>query len=300
MELRHLRYFVAVAEEQNVTRAAARLNVSQPPLSRQIRDLEEELGVELLARRANSMQLTEAGRIFLGEARAVLERAAEAVQAVRTAGAGGELNLGYSPSPTATILPEVLRAFRARAPRVRVNLHDLKPLATLAGLRDGSLQAALMVDPGRHLRPGLEFLPLIALPVVVAVSPRHPLAGRKRVGLDEIVTEPIVAYSRRDYPDYHEVLQRVVGAAHARRLNIVEECDGGMSLAAAVAAGRGVAFSASLAHLAGNRLRYLAIAPPLAPTRVGVVFKRTRELPPLVSQFVEVARAQAVVEPGSA
>jgi DNA-binding transcriptional LysR family regulator len=295
MELRHLRYFVAVAEEQNVTRAAARLNVSQPPLSRQIRDLEEELGVQLLERAANSMQLTEAGRVFLAEARAVLQRAAEAVSAAQAAAAGdvGELHIGYSPSPTATVLPEVLRAFRKCAPRVRVNLHDLKPLATLAGLRDGSLDVAMMVDPGRQLGPGQEFHPLISLPLLVAVSPHHALGERKSVRLEEVLAEPIVAYSRQDYPDYHEALRNALGAARARRLNIVEECDGGMSLAAAVTAGRGVAFSASLVNLAGNRLRYLRIEPPLPATRVGVAFQSDR-LTPLARQFVAVARDPSV------
>lgn len=296
MELRHLRYFVAVAEEENVTRAAARLNVSQPPLSRQIRDLEEELGVELLERRANSLQLTEAGRVFLTEARAVLQRATEAVSAVRAAAAGdiGEMHVGYSPSPTANILPEVLRAFRKGAPRVRVHLHDLKPLAMLAGLRDGSLQAAMMVDPGRQLGRGLEFVPLISLPLMLVVSPLHALGDRKTVSLEEVLAEPIVTYSRRDYPDYHEALKAGLGPARARRLRIVEECDGGMSLAAAVTAGRGVAFSATLAHLAGSRLRYLSIKPSLPATRVGVAFLSER-LPPLAQQFVAVARELAAV-----
>lgn len=294
MELRHLRYFVAVAEEENVTRAAARLNVSQPPLSRQIRDLEEELGVKLLERGANSLQLTEAGRVFLGEARAVLQRAAEAANAARAAGDIGELHIGYSPSPTATILPEVLRAFRKRAPRVRAHLRDLKPLAMLAGLRDGSLQVAMMVNPGRQLGPGLEFVPLISLPLMLVVSPLHAMGERKTVTLEEVLEEPIVAYSRRDYPDYHEALRNALGAARARRLKIVEECDGGMSLAAAVTAGRGVAFSATLAHLAGSRLRYLAIKPALPPTHVGVAFLSER-LPPLAQQFVAVARELAAV-----
>src|SRR5262252_5778937 len=107
MELRHLRYFVAVAEEQSVTRAAARLHVSQPPLSRQIRDLEDELDVALFDHGAKSVRLTEAGKVFLSEARAILRRAGEAVETVKAVANGhrGEIHVGYAPSLTVEILP---------------------------------------------------------------------------------------------------------------------------------------------------------------------------------------------------
>src|SRR6266852_6333366 len=107
MELRHLRYFAAVAEEENVTRAAARLRVSQPSLSRQIRDLEDELGVALFNHGAKAMRLTEAGRVFLNEARAVVERANEAVHLVKAVAGGkrGEIHVGYVSALTTEILP---------------------------------------------------------------------------------------------------------------------------------------------------------------------------------------------------
>src|SRR5215471_11845588 len=126
MELRHLRYFVAAAEAQNVSRAALKLHVSQPALSRQIRDLEEELGFPLFQRSAKSVRLTDAGTMFLKEARAVVQRAADAVAAARAVAAGGqsEIHVGYAPSLTARILPPTLRAFQAEFPKVRVKLHD--------------------------------------------------------------------------------------------------------------------------------------------------------------------------------
>ena len=136
MELRHLRYFVAVAEEQNVSRAAKRLHVSQPPLSRQIRDLEDELGVALFDRGAKAFRLTDAGRVFLTEARAILQGAEGAVQMVKDVAGGkrGEINVGYAPSLMVKLLPRALRCFRKSNPGVRVRLHDLSTQEMLRGL----------------------------------------------------------------------------------------------------------------------------------------------------------------------
>ena len=127
MELRHLRYFTAVGSLENISRAAARLPVSQPALSRQIRDLEDELGFPLLQRTARSVQLTEAGRVFFDEAKAVLARVDQAVAAARVAaaGQGAELHIGYAQTPTLGLLPQALRLFQERHPGVRVRLHDL-------------------------------------------------------------------------------------------------------------------------------------------------------------------------------
>src|SRR5260370_6479003 len=124
VELRHLRYFVAVAEMENVSRAALKLHVSQPALSRQIRDLEDELGFSLLERTAKSVRLTDAGRAFLDNARALLQNADEAVTKARAVASAEptELHVGYSPTPTAEILPKILRAFQRAMPNVHVKL----------------------------------------------------------------------------------------------------------------------------------------------------------------------------------
>src|SRR6266566_8568199 len=145
MDLRHLGYFVAVAEEQNITRAALRLHVSQPPLSRQIRKLEDDLGIALFDRGAKAVRLTDAGRVFLTEARIVLQRAEDAVQMARAVAGGkrGGIHVGYAPSLTVELLPRALRYFRESNPDVRVQLHDLSTQEMLDGLREGRLHAAL-------------------------------------------------------------------------------------------------------------------------------------------------------------
>src|SRR5262245_15574882 len=235
MELRHLRYFVAVAETENVTRAALKLHVSQPGLSRQIRDLEDELGFSLLERRAKSVRLTAAGRVFLEEARAVLKRTEEAVQNARAVanGSGTELHIGYATSPTAKILPPTLRAFQLEMPKARVKLHDLSTEEMLTRLRDGELELALMVKPSNATLRGLGFDELGREDICVAVGRKHPLASRRTITLDELVREPLIALSRADYPDYYESFDTLFAAAKLKP-HIKEEHDSVSSLIASV------------------------------------------------------------------
>ena len=276
MELRHLRYFIGVAEEENVSRAALKLHVSQPALSRQIRDLEEELGFLLLERSAKSVRLTDAGRAFLTEARAVLQRAEEAVKAARAiaTGARGELHVGYAPSLTARILPPTLRAFQAELPNVRVRLHDLSTEEMLAGLREGKLQIAFVVRLTPALLRGLRFEELARESICLAVAPKHPLAGRRTVTLAEVAREPLVTYSRKDYPDAHENLAAMFAAIKSKP-RIAEEHDSVSSLIAAVEAGNGVAIAPqSLACTAGPRLKLIPFSPAPAPLIIGAAWSK--------------------------
>lgn len=293
MELRHLRYFVAVAEAENVSKAAAKLHVSQPALSRQIRDLEEELGFQLLERSAKSVRLTEAGRVFATEAKAVLERAEEAVKSARAVakGEGGELHLGYAPSPTAELLPRALHAFQNAAPGVRVVLHDNSTGEMLRGLREGTLHAALLVQPEGDSLRDLEFEPLQTYPMCVAVGPAHPLARRGGpVTLERLLKEKLVAYSRSDYGDYHTQLARLF-APVGRLPEIVEECDSGSSLIAAVEALRGVAIVPRVIRcLAGGRLKLRPLRPEPAPLVVGYACRGGQPAPAVV-RLVQTLRA---------
>jgi LysR family transcriptional regulator, benzoate and cis,cis-muconate-responsive activator of ben and cat genes len=276
MELRHLRYFIAVAEAENVSRAALKLHVSQPALSRQVRDLEDELGFLLLERSAKSVRLSEAGRAFLTEARAVLQRAEEAVKNARALATaeGGELHVGYAPSLTARILPQTLRAFQAELPNVRVRLHDLSTEEMLAGLRDGKLQIAFLVRPAPAVLRGLRFQELARDSLCLAVAPKHPLARRRVVTLAEAARQPLIAYSRKDYPEYHDHLAALFAATKTKP-QVVEEHDSVTSLIAAVEAGGGVAVvSESLACIAGPRLKLMSLAPAPAPLIVGALWSK--------------------------
>jgi len=293
MELRHLRYFVAVAEAENVSRAALKLHVSQPALSRQIRDLEEELGFLLLERRAKSVRLTEAGRAFLTEACAVLQRAEDAVKAARAiATGGGELHVGYAPSPTARILPAALRAFQTELPNVRVKLHDLSTEEMLAGLRDGRLQIAFVVRLTPAMLRGLRFEELARDSICLAVAPKHPLAGRRTVTLAEAAREPLITYSRKDYPEAHEMLDAMFAGIKGKP-RIAEEHDSVSSLIAAVESGAGVALAPqSLTCTAGPRLKLIPLSPAPEPLIIGAAWIKDRLTAP-AERFLQCAKEAA-------
>ena len=291
MELRHLRYFVVVAEEQNVTRAAERLHVSQPPLSRQIHDLEQELGVELFRRTAKSLALTEAGKIFLIEARAVLLRVDKAVETVRTVAHGvrGSLRIGYAPSLTAEFLPRALRLLEAEQPGVRVALHDLSSEECVQRLAAGKLDLALTVPRKGLQARGMKFEQLTRYAVCCAAGPDHPLAKKRTVTLAEIRLHKLMIFSSDDFPEYKEWIEHLLKGLDPCK---TEEYDGVVGLIAAVEAGRGVALVASsISCLAGPRLRLLPIRPPLEEVVVGALTLSTR--PPIAEKFL-VALKQAV------
>lgn len=294
MELRHLRYFVAAAEAENVSRAALRLHVSQPALSRQIRDLEEELGFSLFERSAKSVRLTEAGKSFLAEARAVLERADEAVATARAIASGGrtELHVGYAPSPTVRITPAALRAFQALLPQVRVKLHDLSTEEMLAGIREGSLQIALLVRPNGGVLRGLRFEELARDAMRLAVPPNHPLARARSVSLARAVAEPLVVFSRKEYPEYHEYLTALF-APTGKKLRLAEEHDSSASLIAAVESGIGVAVvPQSLSCSAGPRLKLIALSPDPEPIVIGALWRKDN-LTPAAEMFWKAAQEAA-------
>ncbi len=177
MELRHLRYFVAVAEDLNFRRAAERLHVAQPPLSRQIRDLEEEIGHPLFDRDRGGVRLTDAGRLFYRGARRTLEEAAGAIESAREAARGrlGELNVGNIGALSIAVVPASLAAFRRTHPQVEVNLLELGRDQMIEDLAEGRLDLALVSETAA-LRPGMECECVLENSVMIVMAASHPLA----------------------------------------------------------------------------------------------------------------------------
>jgi DNA-binding transcriptional LysR family regulator len=292
MELRHLRYFVAVAEEQNVTRAARRLHVSQPPLSRQIHDLEREIGVKLFDRSAKAIRLTEAGRVFLLEARRVLQQADEAVDLVKAVALGrqGKVRVGYAASPTVEILRRALRSFVQTHPKVSVDLREMTSQAMLRGLRDRTLDIALTVSISPQDFEGLVLEELGTYPVRVAVHRKHRFARRREVRLRELVREPMVTFTRDEHPEAYAGLLKIL-APYTSSPKIVEECDGFTSLIAAVEAGRGVALVfQTFAVVAGRRLALRPLKPAPPPLPIAVAYRKDGISGPAAA-FLDAVRA---------
>ena len=279
MELRHLRYFVAVAKEENVSRAAVKLHVSQPGLSRQIRDLEEEIGFQLFERSAKSLKLTAAGKVFLTEAKAVLQRAEDAVKKARVAahGGSGEIHIGYAPSLTVQLLPPILRVFQEHFPHVRVALHDLSSEEMLNQLGRKKIHVALTVTPSKTMRCGFAFVELARYALCVAVAPQHPLAKLKSITLAQVAREPLIGLTRKDYPEVHLQMKKLF-APVGRKPRLVEEHEDGSSVTAAVEAGRGIALvPSSLACVVGSRLKLISLRPALPPIPVAAVWRKDDE-----------------------
>ncbi len=289
MELRHLRYFVAVAQEANVTRAARKLHVSQPGLSSQIHDLEAEIGFALFERKPRSMQLSAAGRIFLAEAQAILAHVALAVERARAGLVSpAEIHVGYAPSGTTEILPRALRMFQRSSPGVRVTLHDLSVEEMLPLLLARKLDVALTLPP--HSKPReLSLKKVDSYEMCVAVGLAHPLAGARCVRLDQVAAGPVATYTRKDYPGYHKRLEEMF-ATVGRKPRLGSEHDGVTSLMAAVAASQEFALVPSCAGLlTGPHIRLLKLHPALPPLSIVALWRKDAETAP-VRAFIAAAR----------
>ncbi|MBI4660217.1 MAG: LysR family transcriptional regulator [Verrucomicrobia bacterium] len=276
MELRHLRYFVAVAEELNFSRAAERLHVSQPPLSRQIRDLEAELKVTLLERDRQSVRLTRAGREVLTHARKLL-RDAEALlnDASRMDKEKHEdLQIGYAPSLAAGIISRVLARYRRLSPGARITLHDMYDTEILAGLRNRKLDAALTLRPPASTMLGLKFEPVRRYPLGIICSWENPLAKETSVRPSSVRRSDLVTYRAKEFPEYFQRISKVLGVKQSE-LRINAECDDALGIVAVVESGRGIAVTGQfITAIAGKRVCFVPFAGGANFLEVGLLYRQ--------------------------
>lgn len=277
MELRHIRYFLVVAEELHFSRAAERLNMCQPPLSQQIRQLEEELGVQLFRRTKRQVELTEAGRIFVLEARKILAQVDRAATIAVKAGSGhvGQLVVGTVTSVESRFhqaFVRILRTYAERYPGVHLELHRLSTAEQFRALRDGRIQVGFVTSAKPDEEVAVEVLE--RAPLVVALPERHRLTSWKVVPVREMAGEPHIVLPRRANPIYHDLLLswcREQGFS----LNIAHESDTMYMVLTLVALGFGVAIlPASVREMSLTGVVFRSIRSPVPCVESGVAYRR--------------------------
>jgi len=291
LELRQLRYFVAVAEELHFRRAAARLHISQPPLSLQIRQLEQELGFQLLHRTRRRVDLTPAGQAFLRDARAILHEVDTAVQTARRidAGQSGRLRISFVGSALLSIVPLAVQRFRAVRPDVEIVLRERSTTDQLRAVAEGAVDVGLIRPP---IEPSdrLKVERVMREHTVAALPVGHPLTVLGRVPLRRLAAEPLVLFPRAQAPGFHDLLISSLAAtgAHVRVVQYAPEM---LTIVGLVAAGIGVSPApASVARLALDGVAYRPLGG--APYSELVAITRTEETPPLARTFIDHTRAR--------
>jgi DNA-binding transcriptional LysR family regulator len=286
MELRHLRYFVAVAEELHFRRAAERLHMSQPPLSQQIRRLEEDVGATLLVRNQRRVELTAAGQAYLARARDILAAVEDAAREARRVQRGevGRLDVGFVGSAMYSVVPELLRAFRERFPDVGLHLRELGTTEQLRRLEDGRLDVGFLRAPGP--RPGLSIETVLLEPVVAALPEDHPLAAAPEVRVEDLAAAPLVLMTRAGAPGLRDALTRLTdGLAEDA---IVQEVTEMQTLVGLVAAGAGVSLvPQSLRALVRAGVVYRDLAGDVPTVRLSAAW-RTGDDSPVLAAFLEL------------
>jgi DNA-binding transcriptional LysR family regulator len=251
IELRHLRYFVAVAEELHFGRAAEHLHLAQPPLSQQIRKLEEMLGLTLFDRSSRSVSLTAAGQVFLERARRTLRNVQRDVEETQSIGRGevGSLHIGFVGSAMLTVLPTIFRKYREAYPSVRLHLHESFTAKVIEGLESGALDAGLLRDGDpADVRSSLVATTIYAEPFVVVLPATHPRAGQRSISPAALRGEPFVYYPRSAGAHAYDKPLSLC-EEHGFRPQIVQEAHNWLTILRLIGAGLGVSIAPACVRL---------------------------------------------------
>lgn len=289
MELRHLRYFVAVAEEMNVHRAAARLHISQPPLSLAIQQLEEEIGTSLFTRQGRGIQITRAGETLLEKACAILEQARQAAETTRLVGEGksGTLKIGFISSAISGILQQTVAAYRSACPDVILHLEQSVSSQMEQRLLAREIDIGLIRLP-EYISDEIDVQEAAKESWMAALPARHPLAKKKNVRIPDLASERLIFYPRWNSPAGYDAMMQLF-ERHGVTPHIHQEAPEQMTIAALVAAGMGI----GLVPECMARLRLPGIIhKPIAGTRnkTGFAFIARKDGELLVKSFLSVAK----------
>jgi DNA-binding transcriptional LysR family regulator len=297
MELRHLRYFIAVAEEGHITRAAERLGMQQPPLSQQIKAMEQELDVQLFLRKPRGVELTEAGRALLEDARAMLAHLDRALETTRRTARGeqGRISIGMTPTaPFHPLVPRAVRAFREAFPLVSITLEESLSQGLLNRLRDEQMDVAFIRNAVSD-SAGLMITPLLDEIMVVALPSGHALAqgkGDKTLELRSLASETFILYG----PPGSGIYDRTIAACQAAGFSprVGQLAPRITSTLGLIAAGLGISFvPISMQRMSMDGVTYRRLTGPVQPRALLSLASRRNDPSAVVRRFVSVVRQTA-------
>jgi DNA-binding transcriptional LysR family regulator len=291
MELRHLRYFVTVAEELNISRGSARLRISQPAVSRQLRDLEDELGVELFRREKSGLKLTRAGEAFLAHARDLLRRSADAVKQMDAfkKGSRPSLTVSYIAPVLSGLLTPALRCFADKYPEAEVSLHEMSPGQQLKALREGRVDLALIGNPTPEAEREFTVTVLKRIPLQAVLPDNHLLALRKRIALKELRDEKFIGFAEETFPGRNAAICAACQAAGFTP-RFVHQVENLSALLAMVASGKGVTLApAEVGQLPHPQATFVPLKAPV-PTVVSASAQKKDGDNPLLAALLKCCR----------
>jgi DNA-binding transcriptional LysR family regulator len=298
MELRHLRYFLAVGEEEHYGRAALRLNVAQPALSRQIQDLEEEIGFPLFDRLPRGVKISTAGKLFLEDARRILQQVSEATdRAQRVArGQSGTLRVGFAENASwHGVVPNSFRRFRDRIPDGELQLNPMASLEQLEAVRASQIDAGFIYNMTRSDRE-LEQVQVGRHGIALAVPKSHPLSKAKKLRLRDLVDVPFILFPRRESPAVYDRLMNECYRGGLKSPRVVQEARNEATILSLVSHGMGVGFTNETARWrCPDRVVILSVTDLKMPLPMALVWRKDN-LSPLLAQFVAEVRALPEVQ----
>jgi DNA-binding transcriptional LysR family regulator len=301
MELRHLRYFIAVAEELHFTRAAERLHIGQPPLSHAIQMLEADIGARLLERSKRWVRLTEAGRLFLADARKILAMAEQAAETARRAerGEAGELRIGFTYStPLTPLFADVINRYRQEFPQVTLTLHEMATLRQLDAIGERTLDLGFIRPPELPIPPSIKLTTLREDPLVVVLPIGHPLAAKAGIAIRDLEDESFVMYPPGAGTGiYPQIFRLCRAAGFVPRIG--QTAGEASTIIGLVAAGSGITLlPSSFDRIRMDGVCYRPISDPDATTML-LLAQRASEHAPLVDAFVALVTDAAKPKPAA-
>ncbi len=289
IELRHLHYFIAVAEELHFSRAAERLHISQPPLSQQIRGLEDELGVKLFERTKRQVQLTEAGKVFLERSYGVLTQLEQTIEVTQRIGRGeiGRLAIGFVGSATYTVLPDILSVFREQFPAVELRLHELTTQEQIQALHHKQVDVGIVRSA--IIEPGLSIECILQESLVLALPQTHPLSTQVNVSLSALASELFILFPAKMGPIFYEQIINMCQQAGFRP-KVAQEAVQMQTIIGLVAAGLGIAFvPASLQNFHRSGVIYRPLQEQTPKTGLYLAW-RQHDSSPVIRAFLNLAQ----------